>query len=176
MNNTTRRIIALLLSIITLFAICACSKSQANPAQSEPAAAKTEEPEVNDPTVKMSVNAFKAKAEAFGLEFPILQPVKPFGVSEIAVGCIFNNSDVDWQAEYYILYNEETAENSFTNMIPNMPSGGEVQDLPDGGRLYEQTADGQYGYMYCYGKSMLFILTDEKFENDAKAFVASLGL
>ena len=105
-----------------------------------------------------------------------MQPVKPLGVSEIAVGGVFNNSSVDWQAEYYILYNEETADNAFMNNISNMPSGGEVQDLPDGGRFYEQTADGQYGYLYCYGKSMLFILTDEKFESDAKAFVASLGL
>lgn len=161
-----KMILAIVLSLLTVFALCACGSKE-----SEAAAAPA------DPTIKMTVDTFKAKAEAFGLDIPTMQPVKPFGASDYFVVGKFYNGKVQWQVDYCILINEESAKLSFENTLAaNMPKGGETQKLSDGAMVYECTEGNQYGYMYCYGRSLILLNVELRYKDDAKQFIATLGL
>lgn len=194
MNNIAKKILALMLSIITVFALFACSAKTAEgttgkpeeptekaeapveePAEEPeaPVEEPTEEPEEVDPTVKMSVKTFEKKAEELGMTVPIFNNVIQAGVIDSAIVLKTQDNLTLWQAEYYILYNEESAKAVFEDNVGDPNAKTTIK--ADGTVSFEKTEDGKYLYIAYFGRSFFYINAEDKYASSIKSFVDAIG-
>ena len=151
-RKCVKSVLSLILCAATLFVLCACgSKTALNKA------------------------GFESKAKEYGLIVG-MSPIA-FGTEEASVVGKVDGSDVLWQAEFYKFSSDEDARASFDlNKADYENLGGTMTSttLPDRATFEKSTGD-QYIYLSQIGKTFLYIVVDQQYKSDVKAFIDTLG-
>ena len=153
MTNGMKKAVALVLCFVTVFALCACGSKE-----------------------EISKKKFEATAEKLGLTVS-LPPVTPIGVKEVSIIGKASGYDFVWQAEYYLLGSEEDARSVFeqNKAVFQDVSGTELSTALPSHATYEKTGGGQYIYLSQVGKTFVYVVVDEQYKSEAKAFISEIG-
>ncbi len=148
-----RKIAALALCVVMLFAFCACgSKGD-----------------------KISKDAFKAKAEEMGLTSAIV--FTPVGVEDTAIIGKAEGSNLVWQVEYYRFSSNEKARAAFDQNKEAFEavSGASMSTTLEKRANYEKTGSGHYMYLSQIEDTLVFVNAKEQYKSDIKAFIDAIG-
>lgn len=158
-----KTIVALALCVLTLCVLCACGDDAKSSAQVKPDRGIT-------------VAEFEAKAKECGLKIPVMNNVVHAGVLDSSI-VYKGDSSILWQAEYYIMSNEESAIATFDNAKETFQQQeGEESSVDDGNKIsYEKIGDQKYQYVSRIGTTLVYIDVPSQYMSEVKDFIKAIG-
>ena len=153
MKMNGKRMIALLLCLATVFALCACSAKTA-----------------------ISTADFETKAKELGLTVtPVTEDM--FG-AKCSVAGKTDESGYVWQAMFYQFENKYNADFSFSmaksDVRPTGFSSSSTTKMGDT-EIYEMTSSDQYVYLARVGSTFLQVSVDKAYKDDVKALIKAIN-
>ena len=154
MNNIVKRVLALVLSAVTLFALCACST-------------KTE----------ITAETFEAKAREKGLTVAATVSDKPANATDVTVVGIVEDNAFVWQVDFYKYPTAEEARATYELVKAEFEAGSGTSSYAEinGQATYEKNGSGRFMYVCQVGSTLVYANIPEQYKSAAKDFISAIG-
>ena len=153
-RNNIKKIAALVLSAITLFALCACS-----------------------PKTEITGETFEAKAKEKGLTVAASVTDKPSNATDVTVVGMTDGTSFVWQIDFCRFPTAEEARTAYTSSKAafDESSGTSSYTERNGQATYEKNGDGKFMYVSQVGTTLVYVNIPEQYKSAAKDFISAIG-